>query len=180
MVGFLKEIDMKTNSKSGAWLWFVGFVVLVLMEALSLPAAAQSGGDGAKTLKEKTAQAEKQVAVKRVALKVAEAQMAIAQARLQALKVDVTAAKAAEEYTKAKLQRMKELFAKKAVPEELVHEAELNHQAKVAARQKAEATVKIGEAEVTLQAVQVELAQAELAVVELLLKQLQDHLKAGT
>ncbi len=129
-------------------------------------------------LKEQTALAEAQVAIKKAAVKMAEVSKDIAETRIAALKAQVAAAKAREEYTKKKWLRFKALLKEMAVTPEIVDEAEAEFQSAQAARQESEVKLLIAEKEVALEAARVELAKAELAEAELRLKLLRERLKA--
>jgi hypothetical protein len=141
--------------------------------------AASAQADQAKDLADKVALAEKHVAVKLAALKVAEAQKVIVLAKLDALKAEVNVAKAAEDYAKKDLDRVIQLEKQKAVSIAEVDHTQAKYLSAIAQRQKAQASLAAGEAEVVLQAALRELAQAELAEAELQLKQLRDQLKAN-
>jgi RNA polymerase sigma factor (sigma-70 family) len=136
-------------------------------------------GEQPKDLKAKIALAEKQLAVKQAALKVAEIQKTIAQAKLKALKVEVQATQAAQELAKAQLERLQKLANQGAVGVEELDAGKAKYLSATAHRQKAEANLVVGEVEVLLWSAQRELAQAELAEVELRLKQLRDQLPPG-
>jgi hypothetical protein len=129
-------------------------------------------------LREAAALAEQQVAVKRAAVKVADAQKGIAEAKLKALKTKVDTAKASEDLAKAKLQRIKELVDSKAAAVELVIEAEAGYQTAALLRREAEDRIAVGEADVALEAARRDVALAELDEAELRLKQLQERLKS--
>jgi hypothetical protein len=129
-------------------------------------------------LQELAALAERQVATKRAAVKVADAQKGIAEAKLKVLKTKVDTAKAAETQEKAKLQRTKNLVDKAMAPGESLLEAEASYQAAALRRQEAEDRIGVGEADVALEAARREVAVAELGEAELRLKQLQERLKS--
>jgi hypothetical protein len=129
-------------------------------------------------LQESAALAERQVATKRAAVKVADAQKGIAEAKLKVLKTKVDTAKAAETQEKAKLQRTKNLVDAKMAPVESLLEAEASYQAAALRRQEAEDRVAVGEADVALEAARRDVALAELDEAELRLKQLRERLKS--
>jgi RNA polymerase sigma factor (sigma-70 family) len=141
------------------------------------PAAAQLELGQFKDLPDLVALAEKDVAIKKAALKAALAQKAIADAKLKILRSKTTGAEAAERVAKAKLQRMQDLRNQGAVDERLVLEAEASYQAAQSARQEADAGIVLGDAEVALEAARSEVAQAELDKAELQHKLLRDRLQ---
>lgn len=118
---------------------------------------------------------EKQVAVKRAAVKVADAQKQLAEARLKVLRTRVSAAQAAEANEKRKLEVSERLGV--AVTQGDLEEARARYVAATLLRQEAEETLAVGEAEVALEAARRELAQAELEEAELRLKQLKERLE---
>jgi hypothetical protein len=138
----------------------------------------EASGEQARDVRELAALAEQQVAVKRAAVKVVDAQKNIAEAKLKTLKTKAAAAKSSEDLAKAKLQRFKELADSKAVSVELVIEAEASYQTAVLLRHEAEDKIAVGEAEVALEAARRDVALAELDEAELRLKQLRERLKS--
>jgi hypothetical protein len=138
----------------------------------------QANTDQSMTLAEMVALMEKEVAIKRASLKVADAQKNIAEAKLKILKSKVVAAQASEKHAKLKLERMKKLFQDGSIDQRLIDEAQAAYQAAAALRQEREETISLGEAEVALEAARREVALAELDKTELRLKQLRDRLKS--
>jgi hypothetical protein len=141
------------------------------------PGPEASGGPAA-DVRELAALAEQQVVIKRAAVKVADAQKGIAEAKLKVLLTKVDTAKGAEAAAKQKLQRIRELAESKGVSGELVAEAEASYQTAVLLRREAEGRIAVGEADVALEAARREVAVAELGEAELRLKQLQERLKS--
>jgi multidrug resistance efflux pump len=130
------------------------------------------------SLAELVALAEKDVAIKRAEVKVADAKKIIAQAKLRILKSKTAAAQASEAYAKLKLDRFKKLLDTRAISQEVIDEAEANYRAASARRQESENSIALGEAEVLLETARREVALAELDKTELRLQQLRDRLKS--
>jgi RNA polymerase sigma factor (sigma-70 family) len=137
---------------------------------------AQADADQPRDLADMVALAEKDVAIKRAAVKVANAQKIMAEAKVRILKSKALAAQAAEKGAKTKLDRVTILVAQKAVEPSLADEAQVKYLAALALRQESEDTIALGEAEVGLELARREVAEAELDKADLRLKQLRDRL----
>ncbi len=149
--------------------------------ATTAPAAAQApaaqvDGGPVKELPDLVALAEKDVAIKKAALKAALAQKAIAEAKIKLLRSKGAGAEALVRVAKARLERFRDLQKQKAVEDRIVDEAEANYQSTVSARQEAEAAIQLGEAEIALEAARTEVAEAELDKATLQHKLLRDRL----
>jgi multidrug resistance efflux pump len=129
-------------------------------------------------LKDQVALAEKQVAVKRAALKVADAQKGIAEAKLKVQKTKIASAQTLVNLAKAVVERMRDLAKSAAVSEKMVREAETKMQSALDSVVEVEALTLVSAAEVTLETARRELAAAELDEAELRLQLLQARLKA--
>jgi len=160
-------------------------VACVVLAAIPLPSAvpqerpdADAGPRAGQNqdLKDMVALQEKQVAIKRAVVRVADAQKNIAVAKLKVLKTKVSAAAASEALAKTKMQRFKQLVNEGSVGVELLNEAEISLRSASGLRQEAEDAVLVGEAEVHLEMARREVAEAQLALAELRLKQLRERL----
>jgi hypothetical protein len=138
---------------------------------MPLPAGPTAGG-----LRDQVALAEHQVAIKRAAVKVAEAQKAAALATLVALKAQVAEGQAAEALAAKQVERFESLVKTNSVEQGLVDERRAQWEAAKARRAEAEGKVGACEAQVRLEQARVELARAEVEGAELRLKQLNARL----
>src|SRR5438477_3698724 len=82
-----------------------------------IPIGWAAEGEQANDLKDQAALAEKQVAIKRALVKVADVKKSNAEAKLKLLKSKVTTAEAAAATAKAKLEGVKDLRAKAVISE---------------------------------------------------------------
>jgi RNA polymerase sigma factor (sigma-70 family) len=138
----------------------------------------QAAGDQVTDLKDLVALTEKDVAIKQAESKVANARKLMATAKLHILKKKAVAARASEEYARAKLDRLSNLAANAAVGRELVDEAKAAFQTALSLREESEEAIALGEAEVAFEVARGEVSQAELEKTQLRLNQLQSRLKA--
>ena len=141
-------------------------------------AALQAAGDQVTDLKDLVALTEKDVAIRQAESKVANARKLMAMAKLNILKKKAAAARASEEYARAKLDRVSNLAANAAVGRELVDEAKAAFQTALSLREESEEAIALGEAEVAFEVARGEVSQAELEKMQLRLNQLQSRLKA--
>ena len=121
------------------------------------PGAEQPGD-----LPELVALAEKDVAIKRAAVRVAKAQIAVAEAKLKILVGKAKAAQAAEQLVKDELQRFKKLYEEGALALATLRELERSYQSRAAQRGEFDEALPLGEAEVELERARREVSQAEL------------------
>jgi multidrug resistance efflux pump len=155
-------------------------VIGLLLVAFAVPASSQEKrprGDQPKDLPDAVARAEAEVAIKRAAVKVADAQKRIAEAKLNVIKTRLPAAEAMEALAKDHVQRLKQLAAAASVANEEVRAAEARLQSAMAGRLEAQGNVLVGEAEVALELARREMAEAELQEAELRARQLRERLK---
>jgi len=138
-------------------------------------ARARAGGETAVEGHAQVALAEKQVAVKRAASKVAEAQRKRVLARATSLRAQVTEAQAAEAFAAKHLKRVEELERQKAVAAEVVEERRAQWEAARARSTAAQGQIVELEAQMILEQARAELAQLEVEEAELRLKCLQAH-----
>jgi multidrug resistance efflux pump len=140
---------------------------------------AAGPGDG-KTAQESHGQvalAEKQVAIKRAALKVAEAQTKLAAATLTRSKVQVAEAEATESFRAKELKRFEQLVTQGAVTTALADERRAWWEAAKAHRSAAKGKLVEYESQVLLEQARVGLAQLEVEDAVLRLKQLKATLE---
>jgi hypothetical protein len=125
------------------------------------PPAPLPGDPIATDVRGQIALAEKQVAIKRAAVKVAEAQKKIVAARVASLRAEVAEALASESFSEKQVQRLEELVRQKAVSAEIVDERRAQWDAAKARRLATEGKVVEAEAQVLLEDAHIELAQLE-------------------
>jgi hypothetical protein len=118
--------------------------------------------------------AEKHVAIKQAASKVAEAQRKVVLAQATSVRAQVAEAQAAEALAAKQFKRLQELERHKAVAAEQVEESQARWEAAKARRLAAEGKVLELEAQALLEQARAELARRELEEAELRLKQLKD------
>lgn len=140
-------------------------------------AKAKAGGQTGIELNDQVALAEKQVAIKRAAVKVAEAQKKMAVAKIASLRAQVVEAQASESFAEKQVKRFEELVNQQAVTSALVDERRTQWAAAKARRTAAEGKVVESEAQVLLEEARAELAQLEVGEAELRLKQLKVSLE---
>jgi hypothetical protein len=133
---------------------------------------AKAGGRTGLERNDQVDLAANQVAIKRAAVKVAEAQKKIKVAKLASLRAQVAEAQASESYAEKQVKRLEVLLQSKAVTTGLVDEHRTRWEAAKARRKAVEGKVVEVEAEVLLEGARVELAQLEVKEAELRLKQL--------
>jgi hypothetical protein len=138
-------------------------------------AKTKGAGQTSLELPDQVARAEKLVAIKRAAVKVAEAQKRTAVAKLGSVRAHVAETRAAETLAEKQVKRFGELVKQQAVPTELVDERRTQWDAAKARRTAAEGKLAEAEAQVLLEEARVELAQLEVGEAELGLK----HLKVS-
>ncbi len=152
----------------------IGLIAVALSTS---PLRAQPPGQTL-PLKAQAALAEKQVAIKRTAVKIADVYRVIAEAKLKALKARADAARAQVAIAKLHLENTEQLQKQAIVSAREVQEFRAKLNVASAAAVDAESQVEVGAAEVLLETARRELAQAELAEAELRLQLLQDQAKA--
>jgi hypothetical protein len=140
----------------------------IALERLRNKPAARPAPEG----QGQVALAEKQVAIKRAAVKVAEGQYRIALAKLTAIKASVSEAQAAEAFAEKQLKRFEALLAQNTIPTQIVDEHRAQFEAARSRRVAAEGSVQEGEALVQVEQARVMVAQLEVEEAELRLKQL--------
>lgn len=140
----------------------------IALERAQSKAIGSTGVDS----KNQIALAEKQVDVKRAAVKVAEAQKLKAVAELASIKSQLVESQAAESLAEKQLVRFEELARLKSVEESLVEEGRLKLNAAKARRATVEGKIAESETQVLLEQARVERAQLEAEESGLRLKQL--------
>lgn len=150
---------------------------IALEQARGKGAARPPEGHTAGDIQDQVALAEKQVAIKRAALKVAQAQKQKAVAELNTLKAQLVEASAAATLAEKQVKRLEDRRNQNAVAEHVVDEGVAKRDASRARLLTAEGKAKEGESQVAVEQARVELAQAEVDEVELRLKQLKARLQ---
>jgi hypothetical protein len=139
-------------------------------------AKAKAAGRTSFDLRDHVALAENQLAIKRAAVKVAEAQKKMAIAKLTSARALVAKAQAAESLAEKQLKRFEELVKLNAVTADLADERRAHWEAAKARRTTADGKVLEAEAHVALEQARVEMARLEVEDAELRLKQLKVRL----
>jgi hypothetical protein len=142
-----------------------------------MPAPA-GGGKAAADPDGAAALAEKQLAIKRAMVKVAEARKKVAMAQLMSLKAECAQAQAAESFAEKQLKRFEELVRQNAIANDLVDERRVLCEAAKARRKAAEGKIAETEALVALEQARVAQAQLEAEEAELRLKQARSRLES--
>ena len=135
-------------------------------------AKAEAAGQTGVQLDEKTALAEKQVAIKQAAVKAAEAKKQMVLAKLASLKGQVAEAQASESFAEKQFERVEAMLKQHAVSTEQVDESRALGDAAKARRAAAEGSVAECEAQLLLEAAHVEMAHLEVDKAELCLRTL--------
>jgi hypothetical protein len=128
-------------------------------------------------LDEQVSLADKQVAIKRAAVKVAEVQVQIAAAKVSSAKAQLGAAKASEAYAEQQMKRFAALAGSNAIPAELLDEQRAKLDAAKAHRAAVEGKFAESEGQVVLERARVEVSRLEAEEAELRLTQLKAKLK---
>jgi hypothetical protein len=151
----------------------------ITLERARAKPAAQPRGDAkpGPDIEDQVALAEKQLAIKRAAVKVAEVKVQIAVAKLSAVKAQVEGAKAAEAYAELQVKRMMALAGANAVSAEEVDAHRAKLEAAKADRAALQGKLAEREAHVELERTRVDVARLEADDAELRLKQLKAKLK---
>jgi uncharacterized protein (TIGR03067 family) len=139
-------------------------------------AKTKAVGSTALDSKSQIALAEKQVDIKRAAVKVAEAQKLNAIAILGSIKAQLVEAQAAETLAEKRLNRLEELARLKSIEESLVEEGRLKLNTAKARRTTVEGKIAESESQVLLEQARVELARLEAEETSLRLKHLKSSL----
>jgi hypothetical protein len=135
-------------------------------------AKAKAGGQTALESHTQLALAEKQLAIKRATVKVAEAQKKMAMAKLTSIRAEVAEAQAAESFAEKQVKRFEELANQQAITTALIDEHRTRWEVATARRKAAEGKVAECEAQVLLEQSHIDLAQLEVEEAEIRLQQL--------
>src|SRR5262249_47592121 len=128
-------------------------------------------------LQEAVALAERRVAIRQAGLKIAVAQLGVANAKVQLTRTQLAGARTSEQHSSVHLARIKELVDAKAVSMQEVEAARLRHESAKIATLEAENKLLVLEAEKAVEEARVDMARAELAESELRLAQLRKRLE---
>src|SRR5262245_34769453 len=149
-----------TTLHSGRRLAWLGLACLVVAAFWVLSGAGQEERAGAadqppagdaKDLPEKVALAEKQVAIKRAAVKIVDAQKGVAEAKVSIAKSSIESAKAALVAAEAEVQRLRKLVATGVVDTRTLNEADTRLVMAKAAVAEAEGKILLAEREVAVE-----------------------------
>jgi hypothetical protein len=152
--------------------------VEIALERTKVKAAVKpAAGNAAQDLHDDVALAEKQVAIKRAAVKVFEAQEKVATDKLATMKSLVVEAQSFESYHEKQVKRLEELAKVNSVEERIVDERRAQWEAVKARRATAERNVSEWEGQVAVEQARVELARLEFEAADLRLKQLKARLR---
>jgi hypothetical protein len=152
-------------------------VEIALERAKVKPAVKPAEGNAAQDLHDDVALAEKQVAIKRAAVKVVEAQEKVATDKLATMKSLVVEARSFESYHEKQVKRLEELAKVNSVEERVVDERRAQWEAVKARRVTAERNVSEWESQVAVEQARVELARLEFEQAELRMRQLKARLR---
>jgi hypothetical protein len=152
-------------------------VEIALERAKAKAAVKPARANAAQELQDQVALAEKHVAIKRAAVKIAELQKKTVAAKLATSKSLVVETRNFELYREKQHKRIQELSQQGVVEERLVEESRIQWEAAKARRVTAEGSVSECESQVALEQAHIELAQLELEEAELRMNQLRARLR---
>ena len=141
------------------------------------PELEVGAGNAAQELRDQAALAEKQVAIKRALVIVADVQKMKAVAKMATMKSLVVEARAREAFREMQVRRMEELASNKVVEANLVEESRVRRDAAKAQRITAEGNVAEAESQVALEQARVDVAQLKFEEAELRIKQLKARIQ---